>query len=105
MNKDQKNNEVEYRHRFLIDFWWIFGQFSERKSVQNRFRSGFGRALDEDSFSKLKKERAASIGPPKLEGFGAPRRGNKEGVSNCPHTPDNLSKDSGWRIFFLTETE
>ena len=47
----------------------------EPKSLQNRFRSGFGRALDEDSVSKLQKERAkssAGAAPEhKLEGFGA----------------------------------
>ena len=33
----------------------------EPKSVQNRFQSGFGRALNEGSISKLKMERSKSI--------------------------------------------
>ena len=65
--KNEAKNEVTYRHRFLIDFWSIFGPFLEPKSLQNRFRSGFGRALDKDSVSKLKQERAGSIGPPKRD--------------------------------------
>ena len=60
--KNRSKNEVEYRHRFLIDFWSIVGQFLEPKSLQNRLQSCFGRALNEDSVSKLKKERAESIG-------------------------------------------
>ena len=79
--KNQSKNEVEYRHRFLIDFWSIFGPFLEPKSLQNRFRSGFGRALDEDSVSKLKKERAKSIGGAavgsKLDGFWVLGRGSQ----------------------------
>ena len=59
--KNEAKNEVTYRHRFLIDFWSIFGPFLEPKSVQNRFQSGFGRALNEGSISKLKKERSKSI--------------------------------------------
>ena len=73
--KNRSKNEVEYGHRFLIDFWLIFGPFLEPKSLQNRFRSGFGRALNEDSVSKLKKERSessAGAAPEhKLEDFGA----------------------------------
>ena len=57
----------------------------EPKSFQNRFRSGFGRALDEDSVSKLKKERARSSGTaaahPNRREFGPLGRGNKEGGS------------------------
>ena len=59
----------------MIDFWSIFEPFSEPKSLQNRFQSGFGRALNEDSVSKLKKERsgssAAAVPQHKLESFGA----------------------------------
>ena len=33
----------------------------EPKSLQNRFQRGFGRALNEDSVSKLKKVRARSV--------------------------------------------
>ena len=69
----------------------------EPKSLQNRFRSGFGRALNEDSVSKLKKERAKSVGGAapeiKLEGISALGRGNKEGgsivltrLTTCPRT-------------------
>ena len=69
----------------------------EPKSLQNRFRSGFGRALNEDSVSKLKKERAESIGGVaegyKLDGIWALGRGNKEGgsivltrLTTCPRT-------------------
>ena len=37
--KNQSKNEVEYRHRFLIDFWLIFRQFLDPKSLQNRSRN------------------------------------------------------------------
>ena len=81
--KNRSKSEVEYRHRFLIFFWSIFESFLEPKSLQDRFRSGFGRALNEDSVSKLKKERAglSSGAAPeiKLEGISALGRGNKEG--------------------------
>ena len=59
--KNQSKNEVEYRHRFLIDFWSIFGPFLEPKSLQNRFRSGFGRALNGDSVSKLKQTKKRTL--------------------------------------------
>ena len=70
---------------------------------KNQFPSGFGRTLNEDSVSKLKKERAKSVAGAatehKLGGFGASvGEGNRVGADNCPHTPDNLSKDRGWRI-------
>jgi len=69
----------------------------EPKSLQNQFRSGFRRALNEDSVSKLKKERAESVGGAarehKLDGFGPLGRGNKEGgsivltrLTTCPRT-------------------
>ena len=61
-----------------IDFWLIFRPFLEPKSLQNRFQSGFGRALNEDSVSKLKKERARfSTGAPgssKMKILGAQKR-------------------------------
>ena len=98
LNKKHSKNEVTYRHRFLIDFWSIFGPFLEPKSLQNRFRSGFGRALNEDSVSKLKKERSGSIGTVQTgRNFGSGKGEQGRGF-NCPHTPDNLSKDRGWRI-------
>ena len=62
--------------------------------------------MDEDSFSKLKKEWAESVAGAapehKLGGFGASvGEGNRVGAGNWPHTPDNLSKDRGRRIFQL----
>ena len=68
--ENRSKNEVEYRHRFSIDFWLIFGPFLEAKSVQNRFRSGLGRPLNEDSISKLKKERSRSSAGAQTGGFG-----------------------------------
>ena len=67
----------------------------ESKSLQNRFRSGFGRALNEDSVSKLKEERSASVRGDQTgrilgSGKGEPGRG-----LNCPHTLTTLSKDKG----------
>ena len=69
------------------------GPFLEPKSLQNRFRSGFGRALDEDSISKLKKGRAASSASPQTGGFlSLCGEGNREGtvsftrLTTCPRT-------------------
>ena len=62
----------------------------ELKSVQNGVQSGFGRALIENSDSKLKKERsfiAAPVGEHKLEDFGAPE-GRETGRGKWLHTPD-----------------
>ena len=49
-----------------MDFWSIFKPFLGPKSFQIRFRSGFGRALDEDSVSKLKKEGEVNPGSSKI---------------------------------------
>ena len=91
--KNPSKNEVEYRHRFLTDFWLIFGPFLEPKSVQNRFRSGLGRALHEDSDLKLKKERSGLNGSPQTGRFwGLCGEGNREGtvsftrLATCPRT-------------------
>ena len=57
----------------------------EPKSVQNRFQSGFGRALIEASDSKPKKKRAKSVGGApsrlKVEVFEALGEGNREGAN------------------------
>ena len=68
------------------------------KSVQNRFRGGFGRALDEDSVSKLKKERAGLVASAQTGRNLGSGKGEQGRGFNCPHTPDNLSKDRGRRI-------
>ena len=100
--KNQSKNEVEYRHRFLIDFLWIFGPILEPKSFQNRFRSGFGRALEEDSVSKLKKERAKCIRWTETGRFlGFRWEGNREGtgsftrLATCPRT--GVGELTTWR--------
>ena len=80
--KNRLKNQVEYRPPSRIDFWTIFLQFLEQKSIQNRSRSGFGRALDEDSDSKLKKERARFIGGAQTgEFWGLWGEGNREGAN------------------------
>ena len=86
-------NEVEYRHWLWFDFGLIFRPFLEPKSLQNRFRSGFRRALNEDSVSKLQKERAGlSSGVQTGRNLGSGKGEQGRGF-NYPHTPDNLSRD------------
>ena len=38
--KNRLKNEVEYRHRFSIDFWSIFGANWDGKSTKNRSKTG-----------------------------------------------------------------
>ena len=81
--------------------WPIFGPFLEPKSLQNRFRSGFRRALNEDSVSKLQKERAElSSGVQTGRNLGSGKGEQGRGF-NYPHTPDNLSRDrvGGYYIY------
>ena len=75
--------------------------FERFLDLQNRFRSSDRRALDEDSVSKLKKERSASVcrdatGRILGSGKGDPVRG-----LNFCDLPDNVSKNNGWRIYIL----
>ena len=76
----------------MIDFGSQNGPKIGSKSLPKRFQRASEGALDEDSDSKLKKERskfiASAPGRLKLEGFGAPR-GRETGRGHCPHTPDN----------------
>ena len=89
--QNRHKNKVEYRHQLFIDFWLICGPFLEPKSVQNRFQSGFGRALIEDSDSKPKKDKVKSVlgamAEHKQEDF-APSGGGKQGGGKWLHTPD-----------------
>ena len=89
----------------MNDFWSIFGPFLEPKLLQNRFRSGFGRALNEDSVSKLKKDRprssAGAAGHHKLDGIWALGRGNMEWGSIVLTHLTTLSKDKGSVDFFF----
>ena len=86
----------------------ILGPKMVAKWVPKCSKIGPETALKGDSDSKLKKEGARSV-------WGAARElrrstnwrvlgplgGGKQGGGSCPHTPDNLSKDRGRRIYYL----
>ena len=48
----------ECRHLLRFDFGLIFQPLLDPKSLQDRLQSGFRSALNEDSVSKLQKEKA-----------------------------------------------
>ena len=53
--------------------------------------------MNEDSVSKLKEERSASVRGDQTGRILGSGEGEQGRGFNCPHTPDNLSKDRGWR--------
>ena len=63
----------------------------ESKSLQSKSQNGFGRTLDEDIVSKVKKKKAESVGGPpgrlKVEVCEA-LGGGKQGGGKWLHTPD-----------------
>ena len=69
LNEKSIKNDVEYRSPSWVDFGAILKIFWEPESFQNRSRNGFGRVLDEDSISKLKKGGAKSTESRQTERF------------------------------------
>ena len=88
----------------MTDFRSQNGSKIGPKSVPKCFQRALEGALDEDSDSKLKKERSRSIGGAadgiKLDGFWVTATGEQGGSNKCPHTPDNLvTRTRGRRIW------
>ena len=74
------------------------GRFLDLKSVQNRFQSGSGTMLNDDTVSKLKKKRAASVGRAltrlKVEVLAALGEGNREGADGFTRLTSLANKGS-----------